>query len=447
MRTRRPGLARAKRAPSQRRLSLEPLESRILLAADPIPLPLIGTAYQSSQLGGFAARFALDNVVNFTHTQANADLPGPAVWQVMLNETYQFETVTIWNRSASDGTINCCPQRLRDIEIEIVEGFSGNPAIDFSTAGGGSVTYVSALLNPENGLPGATVNPVNLMVDIVAATGGTKSGNLLRIKRFPDLDRSGNPGGNADDPTVLSLDLVEATGSLGLTVVHSNPAHGEVVAISPAFATIDFSAPVFVASLDAGDLTVDGTDSLGFEVVDVDTVQFELPPLASGEHTLAIAAGVIEAQQAGLPAIVAFSATFTIPEPASVANLPASDISAFAAQIGAELLDTGGDDPDVLLYWGDDDGGTNPAAWDNVIPVGSGGVGSYTAGIADLTHNTPYFYRAFATNLSGGAWAASTATFTTLLLGLPTIATDPVTSVGGFAADVSGTVTDTGGAV
>ena len=55
------------------------------------------------------------------------------------------------------------------------------------------------------------------------------------------------------------------------------------------FMVVDFDAEVDVASLDPGDLVFDGsTPATAVTLLDADSVQFALPPLAAGAHTLAI---------------------------------------------------------------------------------------------------------------------------------------------------------------
>ena len=165
-----------------------------------------GTAAQSSQLGGFAAENALDEVANFTHTLNSDTNP---TWQILLPETYSFGLVEIFNRQASGGTLGCCPSRFRDITVEIVQ-FEGDVLTDFT---GGTVVYSSGLLNPENVIGGGTntSGPVSLIVDAAGA-----AGNMLRVRRTPDDDLSGSGGaGNADEGSVLSIDLVTAEGSIG----------------------------------------------------------------------------------------------------------------------------------------------------------------------------------------------------------------------------------------
>ena len=164
-----------------------------------------GTAAQSSQLGGFAATNALDNVVNFTHT-LNSDTDPR--WQVLLGDVYTFDIIEAFNRDSSDGTTGCCPSRFRDITIQVVQ-FAGDPTSDFSS---GTVTFSSPLLNPENVLGGGTntAGPVSL-----TANPGGAAGNMIRIIRTIDDDLSGTGGaGNADEGRVLSIDLVTADGTL-----------------------------------------------------------------------------------------------------------------------------------------------------------------------------------------------------------------------------------------
>ncbi|MBT44417.1 MAG: hypothetical protein CL922_03085 [Deltaproteobacteria bacterium] len=174
-------------------------------AADPIPLGS-GTAAQSSQLGGFDAGRALDEIANFTHTLSSDQA---STWQVLLPEIYTFETVEIFNRDSSDGTTGCCPSRLRDITIQIVR-FEGDVTTDFTN---GEVIFASPLLNPENVLGGgvASAGPVSLLASPDRAVG-----NMIRIIRRRDDDNSGTGGaGNSDEAGVLSLDLVTATGRVG----------------------------------------------------------------------------------------------------------------------------------------------------------------------------------------------------------------------------------------
>lgn len=164
-----------------------------------------GTAAQSTQLGGFVASNATDATINFTHTLNSDATP---TWQVLLGDSYSFDNVEAWNRASSDGALDCCPSRFRDITFQIVN-FTGDVTTDFT---GGIVTFSSILLNPENVIGGGvgSSGPVSL-----TASPGGAVGNMIRIIRTRDDDLSGTAGaGNADEASILSMDLVTADGTL-----------------------------------------------------------------------------------------------------------------------------------------------------------------------------------------------------------------------------------------
>jgi len=152
--------------------------------------------------------------------------------------------------------------------------------------------------------------------------------------------------------------------------------------------------------------------------------------LADGEST----AGGVEISDSALAAVVA-----------TVANLPASRITSFTAQVGVEVLDIGDDAPELFLHWGTSDGITTIGDWDNEIPLGISGIGTLSADLIELTQNTQYHFRVRAENLAGASWAPSTESFTTILLAAATLTTDPAESVDVSTAVIFGDVTDTGG--
>ena len=129
----------------------------------------------------------------------------------------------------------------------------------------------------------------------------------------------------------------------------------------------------------------------------------------------------------------------------SIVTLPADNIELRAATIGAELLETGGPNPNVSLYWGTSDGGEDTRSWENSRSLGSVDVGIHTTRVENLSVNTPYFYRAFAFNFAGGTAWTDVATFSTLPPEPATLESDPIAFVSGTTADLSGRVTETGG--
>ena len=129
--------------------------------------------------------------------------------------------------------------------------------------------------------------------------------------------------------------------------------------------------------------------------------------------------------------------------PPAVENSPAVNIFAFAAQVGGRIITTGGQVPNVQIFYGTTDGGTNAGVWDDVVDLG-GHATSFETVIDGLSQDTQYYYRAFAENSLGSAWSPATSSFTTLTAAAPAIINQPATNVGAFSATLSGEVTDTG---
>jgi serine protease len=105
----------------------------------------------------------------------------------------------------------------------------------------------------------------------------------------------------------------------------------------------------------------------------------------------------------------------TAVSPPTVTNyIGASDITYSGARLNGQVTATGGENPTVHIYWGDNNGGTTPGNWDNDVNLGTKSVGAFYTDIISLSPNTTYYYRCSATNASGTDWADSTETFQTL---------------------------------
>ncbi len=109
--------------------------------------------------------------------------------------------------------------------------------------------------------------------------------------------------------------------------------------------------------------------------------------------------------------------TFTIPQyPAAptVTNATGeSNVTSTSARLNGEVTDTGGENPTVIIYWGDNDGQTTPVNWDNEVNLGTKAAGTFYTDIGSLSPETTYYYRCYATNSGGEDWADTTSSFET----------------------------------
>ena len=101
--------------------------------------------------------------------------------------------------------------------------------------------------------------------------------------------------------------------------------------------------------------------------------------------------------------------------PPVVVNDPAQSVLSTQAYLCGQVTDDGGESPTVTIYYGTSDGGTTAGAWDESASCGTQAAGSFGINVTLLTPDTPYYYRAYATNSAGDDWADASGTFTTLL--------------------------------
>jgi autotransporter-associated beta strand protein len=103
-----------------------------------------------------------------------------------------------------------------------------------------------------------------------------------------------------------------------------------------------------------------------------------------------------------------------LPDPTVDNDAGATAITATNATLRGTLLN-GTPATQVKIYWGTTDGGTTPGAWDQpAIDLGSMPLGSFSQAVTALQANKQYFYRTYATNDLGEAWASATTNFMTL---------------------------------
>ena len=93
--------------------------------------------------------------------------------------------------------------------------------------------------------------------------------------------------------------------------------------------------------------------------------------------------------------------------------------AAYASQRGVLLSGTvtgGNPVPQVWFYWGTANGGTDVSAWNlGALPLGASGLGPVSTNwLGNLTAGATYWYRCYASNAYGVAWAPASASFTPL---------------------------------
>lgn len=140
--------------------------------------------------------------------------------------------------------------------------------------------------------------------------------------------------------------------------------------------------------------------------------------------------------------------TFTteqIPDPESpiVTTADVTDITQNTAVSGGNVTDDGGASVTARgVCWSTSQ---NPTISDNHTSDGNG-TGSFTSNLTNLTANTTYYVRAYATNENGTSYGEQKS-FTTLQnIELPTVTTAEVTDITQTTAVSGGNVTDDGGA-
>ena len=102
-----------------------------------------------------------------------------------------------------------------------------------------------------------------------------------------------------------------------------------------------------------------------------------------------------------------------------VENLDATLVDAETAAVNGDLISNGEGAAvaGLTFYYGPEDGGTDPLAWADSAAAGTlTAPGTFSADLADLLPETTYYFRAFASNGAGDAWALTSRSFTTLRL-------------------------------
>jgi hypothetical protein len=125
----------------------------------------------------------------------------------------------------------------------------------------------------------------------------------------------------------------------------------------------------------------------------------------------------------------------------------ATNVTAITATLNGNVTATGGENPTVTVYWGDNDGGQVPGSWDYssapTSPSQPQGVAAFYKNVDSLSPDTLYYFSAKATNSGETGWGA-TQSFTTL--GKPVVTSSVATNVEETTATWNGNITSIGGA-
>ncbi|MCJ7653997.1 MAG: hypothetical protein MUO97_01645 [Dehalococcoidia bacterium] len=89
----------------------------------------------------------------------------------------------------------------------------------------------------------------------------------------------------------------------------------------------------------------------------------------------------------------------------------ASNTTVSSARLNGNLTSAGSAPTTVHICWGDSDGGTALDNWTNDINLGIKDIGAFYTDISGLTSGRTYYYRCYATNTGGIAWATNSASF------------------------------------
>jgi hypothetical protein len=102
------------------------------------------------------------------------------------------------------------------------------------------------------------------------------------------------------------------------------------------------------------------------------------------------------------------------------------------ADLACTVTDDGSEEPDVTLFYGTSDGGSDPSAWQHSQSLGVLAEGSHTATVSGLSAATTYYYTFRATNSAGEAWGNS-GSFATEADDSPKLVRTTVSNVGSTA--------------
>ena len=140
--------------------------------------------------------------------------------------------------------------------------------------------------------------------------------------------------------------------------------------------------------------------------------------------------------------------TITIPaSPALVKALPATNVLASTVRLNGEVVETGGDDPAITLYFGATDANEDVDGWNLSKDLGTMSKETFNVDLDSLFLDKVYYYRFKSTNSAGDSWSTAQS-FRTLDKAIkPILGTDvSATDITGSRVTLNGSLVSAGGA-
>ena len=197
-------------------------------------------------------------------------------------------------------------------------GFADQDWYSISVQTGDSLVLTTS--TPGDG-PGEFVNLFDPKLELYDPSGVlVASGTALADGRNETINYTALGSGQyrvhiTADAGTLGEYLLTTSGATGapqpFQIAAVTPADGATLAAMPSQVTIDFNDAIYLPSLQASDLEVDGVSATAVTIVDADTVVFTIPAVSpTGIHSLTITAGTIQDLQG--TNLDAFSSMFVL---------------------------------------------------------------------------------------------------------------------------------------
>ncbi|NDH00332.1 MAG: DUF2341 domain-containing protein, partial [Opitutae bacterium] len=130
----------------------------------------------------------------------------------------------------------------------------------------------------------------------------------------------------------------------------------------------------------------------------------------------------------------------------SIDTLAATSVGASSAYFEGNVTSTGGQNPEVIIYYGTSDGGSTASSWSSTLNIGNKQEGVFSILIGDLSTSSTYYYRVRASNASepSGVWATSSQSFSTTASAKAIVANGALANANGSSGTLSANISSFG---